>query len=68
MEKASFQITGCLPKCTINRYKFQERAYGQEDIFDMRKNWISSFYLSTRTTINHTSVETYSYDEQAENQ
>ena len=30
----------------------------------MKRDWISSFYLSTRTTTNHTSVETYSYDEQ----
>ena len=66
LQKASFQITGCLPKCTINRYKFQDRADGQKDVFEMRKDWISSFYLSTRTTTNHTSVETYSYDEQAE--
>ena len=30
----------------------------------MRKDWISSFYLSTKTTTNRKSVETYSYDEQ----
>ena len=34
----------------------------------MRKDWLSSFYLSTRTTTNYTSVESYSYDEQAEYQ
>ena len=54
--------TGCKPKCNIQKYDFH--ITNDEDITNMRKEWISSFYLSTKTTINPTSVETYSYDEQ----
>ena len=57
--------TGCLPKCTSHKYSFE--FHSNTDYVDAtlwRKNWISSFYLSTRTTISTTSVESYSYDEQ----
>ena len=57
--------TGCLPKCTNHKYSFE--FHSNTDYVDAtlwRKNWISSFYLSTRTTISTTSVESYSYDEQ----
>ena len=54
--------TGCKPKCNIQKYDFQITK--DEDITNMRKEWISSFYLSTKTTTNLKSVETYSYDEQ----
>ena len=67
--KFSF-FNGCFPKCTTRThvYNFQEKINGKNDIFEMRKDWISSFYLFTRTTTNYTSVESYSYDEQAEYQ
>ena len=54
--------TGCKPKCINQKYEFHVTS--DEDITNMRKDWISSFYLSTETTTNPTSVETYSYDEQ----
>ena len=54
--------TGCKPKCNIQKYDFQ--LTNDEDIINIRKDWISSFYLSTKTTTNPKSVETYSYDEQ----
>ena len=54
--------TGCKPKCNTQKYDFQITK--DEDITNMRKEWISSFYLSTKTTTNLKSVETYSYDEQ----
>ena len=54
--------TGCKPKCNIQKYDFHITY--DEDITNMRKEWISSFYLSTKTTTNLKSVETYSYDEQ----
>ena len=54
--------TGCKPKCNIQKYDFH--ITNDEDITNMRKDWISSFYLSTKTTTNLKSVETYSYDEQ----
>ena len=54
--------TGCKPKCKTQKYDFH--ITNDEDITNMRKDWISSFYLSTKTTTNLKSVETYSYDEQ----
>ena len=54
--------TGCKPKCNTQKYDFH--ITNDEDITNMRKDWISSFYLSTKTTTNLKSVETYSYDEQ----
>ena len=54
--------TGCKPKCNIQKYDFH--ITNDEDITNMRKEWISSFYLSTKTTTNLKLVETYSYDEQ----
>ena len=54
--------TGCKPKCNIQKYDFH--ITNDEDIINIRKDWISSFYLSTKTTTNLKSVETYSYDEQ----
>ena len=54
--------TGCKPKCNIQKYDFH--ITNDEDIINIRKDWISSFYLSTKTTTNPKSVETYSYDEQ----
>ena len=60
-KRNTIMITGCLPKCTTVNYNFQISS--EEDV-TWRKDWISSFYLNTRTTINYSSVESYSYDEQ----
>ena len=60
-KRSIIRTTGCLPKCTTHSYDFH--LTDDEDAI-WRKDWISSFYLSTRTTTNHNSVETYSYDEQ----
>ena len=44
--------------------KYDFHITNDEDITNMRKDWISTFYISTKTTTNPKSVETYSYDEQ----
>ena len=53
--------TGCLPKCTTNTYMFHLDL--DEDV-TWRKDWISSFYLSSMTTTYPTIAEYFSYDEQ----
>ena len=53
--------TGCMPKCTILHYKFEPQDSADSD---WRKEWISSFYLSARTTAYSNSEDHYSYDEQ----
>ena len=57
--------TGCLPKCITNYYKF---LLSDEEDAIWRKDWISSFYLSTTATSYYTFVENYSYDEQVDGQ
>ena len=54
--------TGCLPKCSKYQYSFKKRT--EDDAGAWRKDWLSSFYLSSPTTIRTISVETYSYDDQ----
>ena len=54
--------SGCLPKCIIHKYHFQ--LTNNDNIKDMRKDWISSFYLSSRTSVYPLSEEAYSYDDQ----
>ena len=53
--------TGCRPKCTILHYKFEPQDSADSD---WRKKWISSFYLSARTTAYSNSEDHYNYDEQ----
>ena len=53
--------TGCVPKCQNNKYKFYLTDY--EDV-TWRKDWVSSFYLSTDSTSFQVSTEQYSYDAQ----
>ena len=62
-ETDTIKTTGCLPKCTIHYYNFQRTNL--EDA-KWKKNWISSFHLSTKTTTYLHSEENYSYDEQVE--
>ena len=53
--------TGCVPKCQNNRYKF----YLKDEIdVTWRKDWVSSFYLSTDSTTVQLLTEQYSYDAQ----
>ena len=55
----SIKKTGCLPKCTKHHFKFEQTRIANAK---WRKKWISSFYLSSRTTSYLNSVERYSYD------
>ena len=55
------KTTGCLQKCTVLKYTYQSKNVEEAT---WRKDWLSSFYLSSRTTTYHTSEENYSYDEQ----
>ena len=55
------KTTGCLQKCTVLKYTYQ---YKNVEEATWRRDWLSSFYLSSRTTTYHTSEENYSYDEQ----
>ena len=64
-ETETMKMTGCLPKCTIHHYNFHQTSV--EDA-KWRKDWISSFYLSTKTTTYLHSEENYSYDEQVDTQ
>ena len=59
--KATIKTTGCLPKCTILEYDFQRTA--KEKVI-WKRDWISSFYLSTSSTTLKTIAQNYSYDEQ----
>ena len=60
-ETDTMKTTGCLPKCTIHNYNFHKSNV--EDA-KWKKEWISSFYLSTKTTTYPQSEENYSYDDQ----
>ena len=53
--------TGCLPKCHTHKYKFHLK---DETDVTWRRDWVSSFYLSTDTTVHLMSTENYSYDTQ----
>ena len=53
--------TECLPKCQNNQYKFNLKD--ETDVI-WRKDWVSSFYLSTDSTSYQKSTEYYSYDTQ----
>ena len=53
------KTTGCLPKCVINKYVFDQK---ENEKVTWRKDWISSFYLSSETTTYQTSLESYSYE------
>ena len=53
------KTTGCLPKCVINKYVFDQK---ENEIVTWRKDWISSFYLTSETTTYQTSLESYSYE------
>ena len=55
--------TGCLPKCTTFNYYFHSSSVEK---VTWKKDWIASFYLSTRSTSYPRSVENYSYDEQVD--
>ena len=55
------KITGCLQKCSVHKYTFESKNVEKAT---WRKDWLSSFYLSSRTTTYHTSEENYSYDDQ----
>ena len=55
------ETTGCLPKCRTHRYQW---SLSDKEDATWRKDWISSFYLSSETTTYQQSVENYSYDEQ----
>ena len=57
------KMTGCQPKCTINKYSFQLLA---DEKATWRREWISSFFLSSETAIYYDSVESYSYEIQVE--
>ena len=61
-KRTTARITGCLPKCTSNKYSFTLSK--EEDSTLWRKDWISSFYLSSKTTRETTVEQKYSYDEQ----
>ena len=61
-KRTTAKITGCLPKCTSNQYSFT--LSNEEDSTLWRKDWISSFYLSSKTTRETTVEQNYSYDEQ----
>ena len=63
-KRTTAKITGCLPKCTSNKYSFTLSK--EEDSTLWRKDWISSFYLSSKTTRETTVEQNYSYDEQVE--
>ena len=63
-KRTTAKITGCLPKCTSNQYSFTLSK--EEDSTLWRKDWISSFYLSSKTTRETTVEQNYSYDEQVE--
>ena len=51
--------TGCFPKCQKRLYKFSLK---DETDVTWRKDWVSSFYLSTDSTTYQMSTEYYSYD------
>ena len=51
--------TGCVPKCRRRLYKFTLK---DETDVTWRKDWVSSFYLSTDSTTYQMSTEYYSYD------
>ena len=53
--------TGCVPKCQNLQYKFNLK---DEIDVTWRKDWVSSFYLSTDSTSYQISTEYYSYDQQ----
>ena len=53
--------TGCVPKCQNLQYKFDLK---DEIDVTWRKDWVSSFYLSTDSTTYQISTEYYSYDQQ----
>ena len=53
--------TGCVPKCQNLQYKFNLK---DEIDVTWRKDWVSSFYLSTDSTTYQISTEYYSYDQQ----
>ena len=55
--------TGCLPKCSINKYNF---VLQESEKATWRIDWISSFHLSSKSTTYQTSVESYSYEIQVE--
>ena len=55
------ETTGCLPKCRTHRYQW---SLSDKEDATWRKDWISSFYLSSETTTYQQSVENYSYDDQ----
>ena len=55
------KITGCLQKCSVHKYTFESKNVEKAT---WRKDWLSSFYLSSRTTTYHISEENYSYDDQ----
>ena len=63
-KKTTIKMTGCLPKCITRNYHFLE---GNNENATWSKEWISSFYLSTLTTVDSISEESYSYDEQVDN-
>ena len=62
-KKTTIKMTGCLPKCLTQKYQFQEE---NNENATWSKEWISSFYLSTLTTVDSISEESYSYDEQVD--
>lgn len=57
--KSIYKLTGCAPKCTVNQYDFQLLA---DEKATWKREWISSFFLSSETAIYYDSVESYSYE------
>ena len=56
---SSFKLTGCAPKCTVNQYSFQ---FLSDEKATWKRDWISSFFLSSETAIYYDSVESFSYE------
>ena len=55
------KTTGCFPKCVTSKYNFELK---ETEKAEWKRDWISSFYLSSETTTYEKSIESYSYDEQ----
>ena len=64
-KKSTSELTGCLTKCT--NYKFDFELTEDEDASVWKKDWISSFYLTTKSTKYPTLREKYTFDEQVLN-
>ena len=60
-KKEIARMTGCHPKCEVYKYNFHLK---RETDVTWKKDWVSSFFLSTETTTYTMSMESYNYDEQ----